>query len=313
MRSLSAITKDKRRRGFFIVKYLKKLTVLTLAVVMLFSMTVTSKAASPIKVTYNNKTIKYKGRQHSITYNGKSVSLTSPGISINGFVMVPYYETLVSSNVGVQRQYDEGSKKLTLTYNGKKLVMTVGKKIAKLNGKTIKLPVAPTRVTYKKTGTCILVPAKAVCRRLGIKYNFVKTSKTSGRVELKGTSTAKKRQQIVNYAKKYVGLKYVWGGTSLTSGADCSGFVQAIYAHFGIDIPRVSRDQATEGKEISRSELKKGDLIFYGHGSYINHVGMYIGNGKVINASNSAPYPIGGVKIVKYNYRTPIKMVSYLG
>ncbi len=294
------------------MKYLKKLAVLTMAVVMLFGVTVTVEAASPIKVTYNNKTITYTGRQHSITYNGKSTRLTSPGITINGYVMVPYYETFVSGGTQMGRQYDDSSKVLTLTYRGQKLVLKVGQKQATLDGKTFTLPVAPTIVTYEKTGSCILVPAKAICRKLGIHYNFVKTSSTSGRVELKEKTTAQIRSEMVSYAKKFVGLKYVWGGTSLTSGVDCSGYVQAIYKKYGVSIPRVSREQANGGKTISQSQLKKGDLIFYGYGSYINHVAMYIGDGKVINASNSAPYPIGGVKIVKYNYRKPVKMVSYL-
>lgn len=294
------------------MKYLKKLVVLTMAVVMFFGMTETAKAASPIKVTYNNKSITYKGRQHSITYNGKSTRLTSPGITIRGYVMIPYYEAFVSGGTQMGREYNDSSKVLTLTYRGQKLVLKVGQRKATLDGKTFMLPVAPTIVTYKETGSCILVPAKAICRKLGINYNFVKTSTTSGRVELKEKTTAQIRKEMVSYAKKFVGLKYVWGGTSLTSGADCSGYVQAIYKKYGIDIPRVSRDQANGGKTISKSQLKKGDLIFYGYGSYINHVGMYIGDGKVINASNSAPYPIGGVKIVKYNYRTPVKMVSYL-
>lgn len=294
------------------MKYLKKLVVLMMAAVMLCGMTVTAQAASPIKVTYNNKTITYKGRQHSITYNGKSTSLTSPGITINGYVMIPYYEAFVSGGTQMGRQYDDNSKTLTLTYRGQKLVLRVGQKEAALDGKTFKLPVAPTIVTYEKTGSCILVPAKAICRRLGIEYNFVKTSETSGRVELKAKTTDQIRSEMVAYAKKFVGLKYVWGGTSLTSGVDCSGYVQAIYKKYGISIPRVSREQATSGKTISKSQLKKGDLIFYGYGSYINHVAMYIGDGKVINASNSAPYPIGGVKIVKYDYRKPVKMVSYL-
>lgn len=294
------------------MKYLKKLAVLTMAVVMLFGVTVTVEAASPIKVTYNNKTITYTGRQHSITYNGKSTRLTSPGITINGYVMVPYYEAFVSGGTQMGRQYDDSSKVLTLTYRGQKLVLKVGQKQATLDGKTFTLPVAPTIVTYEKTGSCILVPAKAICRKLGIHYNFVKTSSTSGRVELKEKTTTEIRNEMVSYAKKFVGLKYVWGGTSLTSGVDCSGYVQAIYKKYGVSIPRVSREQANGGKSISRSQLKKGDLIFYGYGSYINHVAMYIGDGKVINASNSAPYPIGGVKIVKYNYRKPVKMVSYL-
>lgn len=106
---------------------------------------------------------------------------------------------------------------------------------------------------------------------------------------------------IAAYAQKFVGNPYVYGGTSLTNGADCSGFVQSVYAHFGISIPRTSRQQATAGKKISLDSLQAGDLIFYASNGTINHVSMYIGGGKVVHASNRRE----GIKISAYNYRTP--------
>lgn len=110
---------------------------------------------------------------------------------------------------------------------------------------------------------------------------------------------------IANYALNFVGNPYVWGGTSLTNGADCSGFVHSVYSHFGYDIPRTSRDQASSaGHEVSISNLQPGDLIFYTNSSgSVNHVAMYIGNGQVVNASNERD----GIKISRYNYRTPYK------
>ena len=107
--------------------------------------------------------------------------------------------------------------------------------------------------------------------------------------------------QIAAYAQKFVGNPYVYGGTSLTRGTDCSGFTQTVYAHFGISIPRVSRDQATAGKKVSLDSLQAGDLIFYTKNGRINHVAMYIGGGKVVHASNKKE----GIKISSYNYRTP--------
>ncbi len=104
-----------------------------------------------------------------------------------------------------------------------------------------------------------------------------------------GTSTevaSATRNAVVAYAKQFLGNPYVYGGTSLTSGADCSGFTQSVFAHFGISTGRSSRDQAARGKSIPVSDAKPGDLLFYASGDYINHVAIYIGGGQVIHASN---------------------------
>ena len=101
------------------------------------------------------------------------------------------------------------------------------------------------------------------------------------------------RTSLVNYALQFVGNPYVWGGTSLTNGADCSGFVQTLYNDFGVDIPRVAADQANAGQRISVEEALPGDLIFYSENGYIYHVVMYIGDGQVVHASSSAT----GIKV----------------
>ena len=116
------------------------------------------------------------------------------------------------------------------------------------------------------------------------------------------------RTAIVAYAKQFLGNPYVYGGTSLTNGTDCSGFTQGVYAHFGISTGRSSRDQAAKGREISVSSVQPGDLLFYASGNYINHVAMYIGNGQVIHASTSRT----GIIISPSNYRTPCKAVTFL-
>lgn len=119
-----------------------------------------------------------------------------------------------------------------------------------------------------------------------------------------------KRTQIVNYAEQFLGNPYVWGGTSLTNGADCSGFTMAVMGHFGISLPHHSGSQAGAGKSISSSEMRPGDLLFYTNsGGTINHVSMYIGNGQVIHASNARD----GIKISTWNYRTPAKIVNVIG
>ncbi len=116
------------------------------------------------------------------------------------------------------------------------------------------------------------------------------------------------RADMVAFARKYLGGRYVWGGTRLGSGVDCSGFTQAIYRNFGYSIPRNSRSQGSAGRSISSSNARPGDLFFYGKGNYINHVGMYIGNGQIIHASNAR----SGIKISNAYYRTPIKVVRYI-
>jgi len=118
---------------------------------------------------------------------------------------------------------------------------------------------------------------------------------------------------LANYACQFVGNPYVWGGTSLTDGADCSGFVLSVYAAFGISLPHDAELQANYGTEVNMSDLQPGDLLFYWNGYEIGHVTIYIGDGQVVHASNSAPYPDGGIKISPFNYRTPCKACRLLG
>ena len=106
---------------------------------------------------------------------------------------------------------------------------------------------------------------------------------------------------IVNFATQFVGNPYVWGGTSLTNGADCSGFTQSVFANFGISIPRTAASQASSGTPVDLSQIQAGDLLFYSGGSGINHVTIYMGNGQVVHASNSRT----GITISSYGYRTP--------
>lgn len=126
---------------------------------------------------------------------------------------------------------------------------------------------------------------------------------------LYGQGVSDVRVDLVEYAKQFLGNPYVWGGTSLTKGADCSGFVLSVFKNYGIKLSHSSRAQANEGSKIGTSDLKPGDLVFYANSSgTINHVAIYIGGGQVIHASS----PKTGIKISKYNYRTPVKCVRVI-
>jgi len=126
---------------------------------------------------------------------------------------------------------------------------------------------------------------------------------------LYGQGVSDVRVELVEYAKQFLGNPYVWGGTSLTKGADCSGFVLSVFKKFGVNLSHHSGSQAKEGVKISASELKPGDLVFYANSSgTINHVAIYIGGGRVIHASS----PKTGIKISNYNYRTPVRCVRVL-
>lgn len=126
---------------------------------------------------------------------------------------------------------------------------------------------------------------------------------------LYGAGVSDVRVSICEYAKQFLGNRYVYGGSSLTKGTDCSGFTMRVYQQFGISLPHSSRAQANMGTKINASEAKPGDLFFYGgRGGYINHVALYIGGGQVIHASS----PKTGIRISNCNYRTPVKVVRII-
>lgn len=114
-------------------------------------------------------------------------------------------------------------------------------------------------------------------------------------------------QAVANYAGQFVGNPYVYGGTSLTNGTDCSGFTQSVLANFGISISRTAASQSGGGTAVDMSNLQPGDLLFYDNGSGIGHVSMYIGNGQVVHASNEQT----GIIVSSVDYRTACAARSY--
>ncbi len=140
-----------------------------------------------------------------------------------------------------------------------------------------------TKSTTTKKSTTNVVKKKEV--KASAKYTPAKYNEVTG-------------SAIVDYAKKYLGLRYVSNGFSLSTGTDCSGFTKLIYREFGITLSRSAKGQASSGSYVRKSDLQKGDLVFYGNGSNtISHVAIYIGGGKVIHESNHRD----GVKISSVN------------
>ncbi len=114
------------------------------------------------------------------------------------------------------------------------------------------------------------------------------------------------RKELVRYALLHEGSPYKYGGSSLTKGVDCSGFIQAVFRAKGILLPRTSRLQAKSGRVIPLNALQPGDLIFYRKNGRVNHVALYIGDERVIHASNTK----SGIKISEYDYRKPYVAVD---
>ena len=115
------------------------------------------------------------------------------------------------------------------------------------------------------------------------------------------------QMEICEYARQFVGNPYVWGGTSLTKGADCSGFTLSVYRKYGVSLPHSSKAQANCGTRIDLSELQPGDLVFYG-GNNIHHVAMYIGNGQVVHAQSAKT----GIVVSSMYYNTPTRAARIL-
>lgn len=121
----------------------------------------------------------------------------------------------------------------------------------------------------------------------------------SGGDQNPGYTTGVSGSAVVDYACQFIGNPYVYGGTDINNGIDCSAFTQYVFAHFGISLPRTSYEQRYCGKEVSYSNAQPGDLV-----CYAGHVGIYMGGGQVVHASNSAPYPAGGIKISSATHMT---------
>ena len=178
-----------------------------------------------------------------------------------------------------------------------------GEKCSEINTKLTYKSSKPSVATISSTGK--IKAKKTGTTTITVQSASNKSAKDSFKLTIKD-SLDSKRQKVIDYAKKFLGNPYVYGGTSLTQGTDCSGFTMGVYKHFGYNLPRTSGSQSGYGKKVSNlSNAKPGDLLFYSNGTRINHVALYMGNNKVIHASN----PKDGIKTTSpANYRTIAKI-----
>lgn len=184
---------------------------------------------------------------------------------------VPYVKvtTVEEMTTAVAIDYKTVYKKSASMKKGTRKVQTKGVKgkknvtaqVTKVNGETVENTVLSSEVVKEPTNKVVLKGSGSVTAKKGVTYDFAEGA------------------DVVEYAKKFVGNPYRYGGTSLTDGADCSGFVYSVYKNMGVNMPRVG--QIGVGKSVSLSNLKKGDILFYS-----GHVAIYAGNGKAVHAVN---------------------------
>ena len=199
-------------------------------------------------------------------------------ITIFSLVFLFIFGTAITTTPKQQVKADDG-------YNGKifrhwcKLRSSRSKRSKVLKRLEIGTPVT----VYSTSGQWRKVSVNGKTGYVLKKYVYIDTDAPA----LEGT-TYDKGQTVAQFAQRFVGNSYVWGGTDLNRGADCSGFTQSVYANFGVSLPRTSYEQQNAGTEVSYADAQPGDLICYG-----GHVAIYMGNGRIVHASNS----VDGIKI----------------
>lgn len=281
-------------------------------------------------------TLLSEGAHYVVTGQEGDFLKVSVDSDLEGYVFKEYMKTSVEFNKAVSveeekakkeeeaKRKEEAEKALQALEDAKK--KEAGKKTTTASAKAEKTTEAPATASPKKEETKATDPViqtiaanpengKDSTVAAPTAQKVVENVEPNGPVSSGGPSAGPSsevasatRNAVVAYAKQFLGNPYVYGGTSLTNGADCSGFTQSVFAHFGITTGRSSRDQAARGKTIAVSDVKPGDLLFYASGDYINHVALYIGGGQVIHAST----PATGICIAPANYRTPCKAVSFM-
>jgi len=225
--------------------------------------------------------------------------------SVEGYVSLDY---LLTGDAAVRRAKAIIQKLATVNADGLKLREQPSTEAAVINMVPYgeELPVLDdalegwVKVSYDEQSVYVSADYVTVDEKLKTALNMTEF--------LYGEGVSDVRVELCEYAKQFIGNPYVWGGTSLTKGADCSGFVLSVYAKYGISLPHSSRAQANSGTRISMSEAKPGDLVFYAKGGRINHVGIYIGGGQLVHASS----PKTGIRVSNVYYRNPVAVVRLL-
>lgn len=199
------------------------------------------------------------------------------------YAEVPYVHVTTVEEVTTTKSidYDIVYKKTSTLNKGEMKVQKKGKKgkkqivrqLTKVNGQTTSSELISSEVKTKPVDKVVLKGTGSVTAKAGKTFDFADGS------------------EVVDYAKNFIGNPYRYGGTSLTNGSDCSGFVYSIYKHFGVDLPRVG--QSSVGKAVSYKNVKKGDILIYP-----GHVAIYAGNGKAIHAVNERL----GIRITSVGY-----------
>ncbi len=159
-------------------------------------------------------------------------------------------------------------------------------------------------ISVEEEGVCVMEKAEVDASELEL------TQIVEEKVPTAAEISDSRRQELVAFALQFVGGRYRAGGNDPHTGADCSGFTSYVMLHgAGVSIARSSASQSQQGVDVSADQMRPGDLIFYGNGSRINHVAMYIGNGQVVHASTYKT----GIKISQWNYRAPVRIKNVLG
>lgn len=246
---------------------------------------------------------KVQGRYIPPLENAKSIPQMSIGMTLEEMILKHYvftaeYHTLTKDGIVYYFKTQELANQFLTNINKYgKLNYTENIKRDSLNKETsqevLDKAIASRKAAYEKAlaeQRAREAAAKAKAKKEAEQKKKAAAAKKSSSSSSTYKATGVKGQDVVNYALQFNGNPYVHGGTSLTKGADCSGFTQSVYKHFGISLPRKAAAQATVGKAVSFSDKQPGDLIFYSTngGKSVTHVAIYIGNNKIIHARTPA-------------------------
>ena len=244
-----------------------------------------------VSITFNGKKAYLKKSYLTITYKFKDVtpvgssSSSSSSSNSSGSSSKTKTGTVTASSLKVRAGAGTSYDVITTVSKGTKLTITGS------SGNWYKISIKVDG--SKKTGY--------------VSKDYVSLGSSTTSSGSSSSSGSGSGDEIAAYALQFLGNPYVYGGTSLTNGCDCSGFVQSVFKHFGYSLPRTSAAQSEGGKTVALDKLKKGDLLFYAKNGTVNHVGIYIGDGKIVNASNEKV----GIVTYRYDYRTPVRAARY--